>query len=79
MSNDTNYISKAITTQIRATSRASVKVRDNFYTVEYSEERTIPDIEGVNLEEEKRILWDDVNGEVDAQIEDIIKSFAKQK
>lgn len=79
MNNDTNYTSKAITTQIRATSRASVKVRDNFYTVEYSEERTIPDIEGVNLEEEKRILWDDVNGEVDAQIEDIIKSFAKQK
>lgn len=79
MSNDTNYESKAITTQIRATSRASVKVRDNYYTVEYSEERTIPDVEGVNLEEEKRILWDDVNGEVDAQIEDIIKSFAKQK
>lgn len=79
MSTDTNYTSKAITTQIKATSRASVKVRDNFYTVEYSEERTIPDIEGVNLEEEKRILWEDVNGEVDAQIEDIIKSFAKQK
>lgn len=77
MSTDTNYTSKAITTQIRATSRASVKVRDNFYTVEYSEERTIPDIEGVNLEEEKRILWNDVNGEVDTQIEDIIKSFAK--
>ena len=77
MSTDTNYTSKAITTQIRATSRASVKIRDNFYTVEYSEERTIPDIEGVNLEEEKRILWEDVNGEVDAQIEDIIKSFAK--
>ena len=73
MSNDTNYTRKAIITQIRATSRASVKVRDNYYTVEYSEERTIPDIEGVNLEEEKRILWDDVNGEVDAQIEDIIK------
>lgn len=79
MSNDTNYESKAITTQIKATSRASVKVRDNYYTVEYSEERTIPDVEGVNLEEEKRILWDCVNGEVDAQIEDIIKSFAKQK
>jgi hypothetical protein len=37
MSNDTNYESKAITTQIRATSRASVKVRDNYYTVEYTE------------------------------------------
>ena len=79
MSNNTNYEQKAVTTQIRATSRASVKVRDNYYTIEYSEERTIPDVEGVNLEEEKRILWDCVNGEVDAQIEDIIKSFAKQK
>lgn len=77
MSNDTKYERKAITTQIKATSRASVKVRDNYYTVEYSEERTIPDIEGVNLEEEKRLLWDDVNNEVDNQIEDIIKLFAK--
>ena len=77
MSNDTNYQSKAITTQIRATSRASVKVRDNFYTVEYSEERTIPDVEGVNLEEERKALWDCVNAECDNQIEDIIKSFAK--
>lgn len=77
MSNDTKYERKAITTQIKATSRASVKVRDNYYTVEYSEERTIPDIEGVNLEEEKKLLWDDVNNEVDNQIEDIIKLFAK--
>ena len=77
MSNDTKYTQKAITTQIRATSRASVKVRDNFYTVEYSEERVIPDIDGVNLEEEKCLLWADVNAEVDNQIEDIIKSFAK--
>ena len=77
MSNDTEYQRKAITTQIRATSRASVKVRESFYTVEYTEERTIPDIDGVNIEEERKILWEDVNNEVDAQIEDIIKSFAK--
>ena len=77
MSNDTDYTPKAITTQIRATSRASVKVRDNYYTVEYSEERTIPNIEGVNLEEEKKLLWDAVNNEVDNQIEDIVKTFAK--
>ena len=77
MSNDTNYTNKAITTQIRATSRASVKVRDNYYTVEYSEERTIPDVEGVNLEEEKKLLWDAVNTEVDNQIEEIVKTFAR--
>ena len=77
MSNDTNYESKAITTQIRATSRASVKVHDNYYTVEYTEERTIPQIEGVNLEEERKLLWDTVNAECDNQIEDIIKSFSR--
>lgn len=79
MNNDTNYQSKAITTQIRATSRASVKVRESFYTVEYTEERTIPQIEGVDIEKERALLWDDVNNEVDTQIEDILNSFAKQK
>lgn len=79
MSNDTNYQSKAITTQIRATSRASVKVCENFYTVEYTEERTVPDVEGVNLEEERKLLWNDVNDTVDSQVEDIIKAFAKSK
>lgn len=64
------YEQKAITTTIRATSRASVKIRDNFYTLEYCEERTIPDTEDVDLETEKRFLWDDVNSEVDRQIED---------
>jgi len=78
MSTDTNYEQKAITTQIRATSRASVKIGNDFYTVEYSEERTVPDVEGVNLEKERRILWDCVNDEVDAQIDTIIK-LATQK
>lgn len=79
MNNDTNYTSKAITTQIRATSRASTKIKDNYYTVEYTEERTIPQIEGVDLEKEREILWDCVNNEVDNQIADIVKAFAKQK
>ena len=78
MSKDTNYEQKAITTQIRATSRASVKIGNDFYTVEYSEERTVPDVEGVNLEKERQILWDCVNDEVDAQIDTIIK-LANQK
>ena len=50
MSNDTKYESKAITTQIRATSRVSAKIGDDFYTLEFSEERTIPDVEGVDLQ-----------------------------
>ena len=75
MSNDSSYESKAKINAIRATSRASVKIRDNYYTVEYSEERIIPDIEGVDILAEKNLLWDDVNAEVDNQIEDILKSF----
>ena len=63
-------------TTIRATSRASVKVADSFYTVEYCEERSIdPDD---NVEEERKKLWDTCNIEVDRQIEDILKSFSKR-
>lgn len=61
---------------IKATSRASVKVADSFYTVEYCEERSIdPDD---NIEEQRKALWDTCNGEVDAQIEDILKSFSRK-
>lgn len=71
------YTLKAVTTSIRFTSRASVKVGDSFYTIEACEERTIPDLEGVNIEEERSALWDTVNNEVDMQIQDIIKTFRK--
>ena len=67
--------SKAIITTIRATSRASVKVRDNFYTVEYSEERAIPNDEDIDIEAERQMLWDTVNSECDNQIEEILKTF----
>lgn len=68
---------KAIITNIKATSRASVKVNDSFYTVEYCEERNIPDIEDVDIEQERAELWDTVNNEVDSQISDILKTFKK--
>lgn len=66
---------KAIITKISATSRASVKVRDNFYTVEYSEERAIPDGIDIDIDAERQMLWDTVNGECDNQIEEILKTF----
>lgn len=71
------YEIKAITRTIKATSRASVKVGESYYTVEYSEERIIPDIEGVEIQKEKQFLWEDVNAECDGQIEDILKTFKK--
>lgn len=65
------------TVAIRATSRASVKIHDSFYTVEYCEERSInPDD---NVEEERAKLWETCNEEVDKQIEDILKSFSSRR
>lgn len=72
------YQSKATISTIKATSRVAIKINDNFYTVEYTEERNIPDVEGVDVDEERKILWDDVNATVDTQAEDIIKTFKKK-
>lgn len=72
-----NYISRAKTKTIKATSRASVKVNDSFYTLEYCEERTIPQTSNVNIQLEKDLLWDEVNAQVDKQIEDVLRAFKK--
>lgn len=68
---------KAKITKIQATSRASVKVGESFYTLEYCEERTIPDVKGVKIEEERKDLWDTCNNEVDNQIEEVLKTYRK--
>lgn len=70
-----DYQSKATVNKITATSRASVKVKDSYYTVEYSEERVIPDLPDVDIVKERQLLWDTVNKEVDMQVEDIMKAF----
>ena len=67
----------AKTTTIKASSRASVKVGDNFYTIEWTEERTIQSKD--NIEEERTLLWDDVNREVDSQIEDILEAYGNKR
>ena len=73
-----NYISKAKTVSIKFTSRASVCIDKNYYTVEACEERMIPDIDGIDMEEERQALWDTVNTECDNQIQDILKTFSKK-
>ena len=70
-----DYTSKAIISSIRYTSRASVKIKDNFYTVEATEERIIPDVEDIDIAKEKEFLWDSVNAECDEQIQQIISTF----
>lgn len=71
------YESKAVVTEISAVSRVAIKIKDNFYTIEYSEKRAIPDVEDIDLDKERVVLFDDVNAIVDAQAEDIVKSFQK--
>lgn len=63
------------TTTIKASSRASVKVGDSFYTVEWTEERTVDPTD--DLEEERADLWETANDEVDNQIKDILNAFKK--
>lgn len=69
------YEPKAKTSSIKATSRAAIKIRESYYTIEYTEERTVPDVEDVNLDAERALLWNDVNATVDNQIEEIVKTF----
>ena len=70
-----NYVAMAVPSSICATSRVSVKVNDTFYTLEYTEERQIPETAysrpDFDIEKERKILWDTVNAEVDKQVEDV--------
>lgn len=72
------YEVKGFTTKITATSRVAIKIKDNYYTVECSEERAIPDVDGVNIERERQALFEDVNTTVDDQIADIYDTFKKK-
>ena len=72
------YEVKGVPTKITATSRVAIKIKDNYYTVECSEERAIPDVEGVDIDKERQALFDDVNATVDGQIEDIYNTFNKK-
>ena len=51
-----NYVLKAIPTIIKFTSRASTKIRDQYYTFEYGEERQINNFEEVDIEKERQLL-----------------------
>lgn len=69
------YESKAKTTKITFTSRSAVKIRDNYYTVEATEERSIPDVDGVDVNAEWKMLCDAVNTIVDNEIAQIVNTF----
>ena len=73
------YQVKGVPTEIKATSRVAIKIRDNFYTVESTETRTIPDVEGVDIEQEWLALYDSVNAVTDQQCDDILRTFNAKK
>lgn len=69
------YVAKATPTKIVATSRAAIKIKDNYYTIEYSEERSLPTDVEYDLESEKTILWDEVDKTVDDEIRAIFDAY----
>lgn len=75
----TKYKSKLIPTKIAVTSRVSIKLRDTYYTFEYMEERKIPskELNKIDIEQERKMLWEECHAEVDAQVEEIIKAEQK--
>lgn len=68
-----DYISKAETTVIKFTSRASIKICDSFFTFEYGEERQIIDSNEVNLDKEIKILTRDCNRVIDEQVDETVR------
>jgi len=70
-----DYVPHGVPTEISATSRSAIKVRDNYYTIEVTEKRTITSTEGINMDKEYKALFDEVNSVVDDQIQDIVKTF----
>lgn len=78
MKNEEKYVSKAYPIEFGASSRASVKIKNNFYTFEASMKKQFPndlDMSTVNMEEEWNSIWDELNGEVDNQITDCENSY----
>lgn len=63
------------TTKISGTSRSAIKIKDNFYTVEASMEKSVEDDADMDVQEEYRKLFDELNDVVDNQCKDIIDTF----
>lgn len=71
------YELKGKTTRIVATSRGAIKIKDNYYTIECTEERSIPDTDDVNMEVEWSSLFDSINTVVDNQLGQVVGEFDK--
>lgn len=72
------YEVKGKTTKINAVSRCAIKVKDNYYTIELSEERAMPESEDIDLDKEYKALFDSINAEIDNQMQEILDSINKK-
>ena len=69
-------VNTARVTKITQTMRMAVKIRDNFYTVEYQEERALPNLPSIDLEQEKSILFDSCRDNIYKQVQEIVDGLS---
>lgn len=74
-----NYVPSAKTTIIKFNSRASIKIKDSFYTFEYGEERQIEDVNKVNIDLEIKALTEACNNVVDNEIQEIVTMLQNKR
>ena len=68
----------ARTTTIRATNRMSLKIKDNYFTVEWCEERVLPeDTTEEELKKARSDLWNTCVQECENQCEDIRRAYGR--
>lgn len=73
-----NYTSVAKVKEFGGSSKVSVKIKDSFYVFEASMVKVIPDDinpEDVDMTQEYRILYDELNAEVDEQIRETEEAY----
>lgn len=67
------------TTEIKFTSRSSVKIRDNYFTFEATITKQCPEnYTDAEYDEAKQALWDECNNEIDKQVVEI-QEYLKNK
>lgn len=74
-----NYISQAKTKVIKFNSRASIKLKEQYYTFEYGEEREIQDIDKIDINKEIAALTQHCNNVVDDQLKEIVNAILYNK
>ena len=74
------YVPKAVPTTISAKVKLTVKIKDNYFSVEGNEERTIPvEAKDVDLSKEWDLLWEDVETVCDNELANIISEMRGKK